>query len=306
MKGVTLILLTGVLALAVAQLARADGSYSGSKAVTGTTSLTPTGHNPIKFADPTGDSAGGPDITAVTISNTAARVIRFEVAIANTAILADNQFVGIFIDVDDDTSNGPFGGFEYTIQAAGALGQAVLGRWDGSAYATTSAPSLVKTWVSGGTMTFQIAAADLGNATSLTFWAATEVLPDEGDWADIAPDGDATYTYTLSDPHAPTKPLTLVAGSATTLPARPVAGKALVVRMGVTRGDTGARLASGTVTCRVRLGSAPLRATGRIRRGVASCTMLIPKTAKGKLVRVTMKVTFQGVSTSKTVSRRVI
>ena len=170
MKRVTLVLLTGVLALAVAQLAKADGSYSGSKAVPGITWLTPTGHNPIRFVDPAGDSAGGPDITAVTISNTAAKVIRFEIAIANTAILADNQFVGIFIDADNDASNGPFGGFEYTIQAAGALGQAVLGRWDGSAYAPTSAPSLVKIWVSDGTMTFQIAAADLGNATSFAFW----------------------------------------------------------------------------------------------------------------------------------------
>jgi hypothetical protein len=234
-------------------------------------------------------------------------VIRFEVAIANAPLLlADNQFVGIFVDADNDTSNGPFGGFEYTIQAAGALGASLVGRWDGSNYVPTPAPSLVKTWVSGGTMKFDIAAADLGNTTSFTFWVATEVLPQAGDWDDVAPDGDGTYTYTVSDPHAPTKPLTLVAGPATALPAKPTAGKALVVRMGVTRGDTGARLASGTVTCTVRLGAAPLRATGRIVRGVASCTMLIPKNAKGKLVRITLKVTFRGVSTAKTLSRRVL
>jgi hypothetical protein len=34
--------------------------------------------------------------------------------------------------------------------------------------------------------------------------------------------------------------------------------------------------------------------------------MQLPKNAKGKLVRVTMKVTFQGVSTTKTYSARIV
>ena len=68
--------------------------------------------------------------------------------------------------------------------------------------------------------------------------------------------------------------------------------------------DNGAALATGTVTCTVRVGTVPLRATGSMRNGVAACAMKLPKTAKGKLVKVTVKVTFQGVSTTKTFSAR--
>ena len=116
---------------------------------------------------------------------------------------------------------------------------------------------------------------------------------------DTAPDGTAAYKYTF------TKPLTLRPGTVAAVPAKPAAGKALAVRMKVTRGDTGGPLATGAVACTARVGTAPLKASGRVSGGVATCNMRLPKTAKGKLVRVTMKVTFQGVSTTKTFSARI-
>ena len=116
---------------------------------------------------------------------------------------------------------------------------------------------------------------------------------------DTAPERTNAYVYTIA------KPLTSVQRRLTAPPAKPAAGKLFSVGTRVTRGDNGAAVATGTVTCTVRVGSAPLRATGRIRNGVAYCAMQIPRTAKGKLVRVTVKVTFQGVATTKTFSARV-
>ena len=116
---------------------------------------------------------------------------------------------------------------------------------------------------------------------------------------DTAPEGTNAYLYRIANP------LTLRAATATAVPAKPAAGRRFTVGMRVTRGDNGAALASGMVTCTVRVGTAPLRATGRLRNGVAVCATQLPKTAKGKLLRVTVKVSFQGFSTMKAYSARV-
>lgn len=89
------------------------------------------------------------------------------------------------------------------------------------------------------------------------------------------------------------------------VPARPVAGKAFAVGIRVTRGDTGAALTSGVATCKVTLGPKPLRAVGSVRAGRATCAMAIPRTAHGKRVRGTIRVTFRNVSVTKSFSYRV-
>jgi hypothetical protein len=239
----------------------------------------PTAHNPISFTDPTGDSAGGPDITGVTISNTAARLIRFQVAIANTVLLADNHFVGIFLDTDRDASNGPFGGFEYSLQTTGATGPPLLGRWDGSQYVRAAAPSLVKTWVSGGTLTFEISAADLANATEFAFWAATEVLPQEGDLDDTAPDGDAVYTYTVSNPH-------IVSATARYSPAAPRAGRRFSVTRVTLRLASNEQVAAASLRCRATLNGKAIRGAGR-----GGCTFALARTARGKRLVIAITAT---------------
>jgi hypothetical protein len=91
------------------------------------------------------------------------------------------------------------------------------------------------------------------------------------------------------------------------VPARPVAGKAFAVRIAVIRGDTGAPLPSGTAACTVRLGLKSQVAVGRVRAGgLAACTMVIPKSAHGKRLRGTIKVTYRNVSVAKSFSYTVL
>ncbi len=78
-----------------------------------------------------------------------------------------------------------------------------------------------------------------------------------------------------------------------------------MVRVPITRGDTGKALASGVATCKVTMAFKPLRATGTVRFGRAACSMLIPKAASGKRVRGTIKVTFKNVSVTKSFTYRV-
>jgi len=73
----------------------------------------------------------------------------------------------------------------------------------------------------------------------------------------------------------------------------------------VTRGDTDAALPSGIATCTVTVGLKPLRAVGTVRAGRATCAMVIPKTARGKQLRGTIRVTFRNVTVTKSFSYRV-
>lgn len=274
MKRVLLLFSTGLLALAAAQLARADASFN----------------------DPAGDSQTAPDITAVTAANDAAGNLTFTVRTNQPALAAD-AVVFIIFDLDQNPQTGS-GGVEAIFAIASDGWE--FAKWNGSQFAASNAPSANGSYANG-LATLKISKADLGGVEKFTFWsdsvqfdAASNVIAE-----DTAPDGTDAYEYEFS------KPLTLRAAAPTATPASPAAGKAFAVKTRITRGDTGGPLASGTVTCTVRIGTAVVRATGRVSAGVATCAMKVPKTAKGKTLRGTIKVTFQGVSTTKTFSYRV-
>ena len=272
MKKVLLLVSTAALALGAAQIAQADASYT----------------------DATGDSKTAPDITGVTATHDAAGNLTFTVRTSHVSLAADS-LVDIAFDTDQNQDTGGNGvEFFFIIGSTGWE----FARWDGSKFTAAGAPSANGSYANG-VATFKISKADLGGVEKFTWWADSFQLDANGNVIaeDTAPEGTNAYDYALT-------PLTLRASTAAAVPAKPVAGKAFTVGTRVTRGDNGAALATGTVTCTVRVGTAPLRATGRMRNGVAVCAMKLPKTAKGKLVRVTVKVTFQGVSTSKTFSAR--
>lgn len=274
MKKVLLLVSTAALALGAAQVAKADANYT----------------------DPTGDSTTAPDITGVTAVNDAAGNLTFTVKTSHVALGADS-LVDIAFDTDQNSQTGG-GGVEFLF-LIGSDGWEFV-RWDGAKWVAAAAASAHGGYANG-VATFKVSKADLGGVEKFTFWADSFQLDANGNVIaeDTAPEGTNAYVYTIA------KPLTLRAATATAVPAKPAAGRPFTVGTRVTRGDNGAALASGTVTCTVRVGTAPLRATGRVRNGVAICAMQLPKTAKGKLVRVTVKVTFQGVSTTKTYSARV-
>jgi hypothetical protein len=262
-----------VFTLAVAILALATVS-----AASGSTHAR-TAHNPQTFPDPSGDSGGGPDITSVLVGNTAAGLIRFEISIANTVLLSDNDVVVVFIDADRSPATGVFEGFEYTIQTAGSLGELVLARWDGSQFIRVASRSLVKVWESGGKMTLRISRSDLENTQGFSFFAATEVLPAEDPFDDTAPDGIATFTYTLSTPH-------IAAVRPSFAPATPRVGRAFKVASVRVALESDEVLPATTVLCRATLGGRALRGTG-----AGGCRFSLPRNARGKRLVVAITAT---------------
>jgi hypothetical protein len=269
-----LFLATGLLALAAAQVAKAD----------------------VSFTDPAGDSGTAPDITAVTAANDPAGNLTFTVR-TNQPTLGADAAVFIVFDVDQNQQTGSDGVESFFLISSDGW---VFVKWNGTEFAPAGAASANGSYANG-VATFKVSKADLGVGEKFTFWSESYQFDAAGTatGSDAAPNGTDAYEYVFA------KPLTLRAGATTAVPARPKAGSLFAVRARITRGDTGGPLASGTVTCTVRIGTAVVRATGRVGNGVAACNMRVPKTAKGKLLRGTMKVTFQGVSVTKTFSYRV-
>jgi hypothetical protein len=248
------------------------------------------------YTDPTGDSAGAPDITGVTIANDASGNLTWTVRTSQASLAAD-AMLDLEINADQNWSTGD-DGIEYAF-VIDSTGWALL-RWNGSDYDDAPASSGNASY-SNGVATFKVNKADLGVNTAFTFYVdALQFGPDDKVLTyDTAPDGDAVYDYTLTVPTPTPVAVTLQASKPVATPKKPAAGKPFVVGMAVLRGDTGAPLASGTVSCAVKVGGKALKATGAVRGGVAASSMRIPAKTKGKKVSGTIKVTFKGASASR-------
>jgi len=269
--------------------------------------------------DPTGDAKGGaPDITTVVTSNDAAGTIKFQITTATPLI--DTSEMLIALNTDSNPGTGA-GGAEYLLIAGtGGFG---IGKWNGTTFAQATAPSLSMTR-SGNVVEFKISRADIGvtdrfgfSVLTANFDAADTFLgeddaPDGGEYiyamvftqcangkdddGDGKIDGNDLGCSSPTDNLESDDPVTLKASKALTVPAKPKAGKVVVVGAAVVRLETGAGIPSGTVKCAVRVGLKALPARGKVVSGVAACAFTLPKTSKGKMARGTISVTFKGKS----------
>jgi len=245
-----------------------------------------------RYTDPVGDSGSAADITAVAVTNDSSGNVTIKVT-TDQASLRAQAVLTLFFDSDGDSTTGGDGVEYYLIY--GATG-GIFYHWNGSRYVEATAPSLDVDY-GDSTLTFRINTRDLGGVDDFVFYVTSQQYNVSGTViaTDHAPNNGGGFDYSLKGP----PPLTLHSTAPVAAPLKPVHGKALAVRVNVTRSDTGLNLGTGTVTCRVTVGLKPLRAIGFLRAGRATCAMVMPRNAKGKKVRGTIKTTFRGVSTSR-------
>ncbi len=259
--------------------------------------------NSVTFPDSTGEDPLAADISSVTVSNTDAGVITFQISVTNKPTYTPDLYFAVFVDTDNDPNTGDptLRGVDYVIELA--RGEVNLFRWDGTdftrRFGDPPAVTLVYSYQNGPRIT--INASELGNTKKLNFFvtssAGATINPDTGDLDfstahdDSAPDfGKGLWTYEVK-----VAPARLLLKSFSTSPRKPVAGKLFTVRLGVARSDTGALLSSGEVTCLARVAGAAL--ASRLHKFVgkqATCAWLIPKAAKGKVIRGSISVVFEG------------
>ena len=114
-----------------------------------------------------------------------------------------------------------------------------------------------------------------------------------------------TLTLKTSTPivSAPSPPLAVKAkpvfGKALAQPTQPLAGKRFNFILTVKRSDTGARLTGGRMVCDPTVAGRLIRHTESFKAGKARLTFLVPKTAKGKQLKIKVKIVSGSQSTTK-------
>jgi hypothetical protein len=299
MTRLAVLLLVGALAATVGALAGAAGASPVRSAA-----------NTATFPDSTGEDPAAPDITSITVSNDDAGLIRFRVEIPNRPTLTPDMLLQFFLDTDANEATGePNVGTDYAIQLA--PGSVRLFRWDGSTYSSAgvSQTSLVYSYANGASLT--ISANEL-NATKRFRFAVIAISgividangnPDDTNAkSDVAPDpGHGLFTYDVK-----TAPLALVVKSFGQTPKSPKAGGSFSVFLTAARSDNGATIKAGTVTCRATVAFKPIVArVHRVSGNRATCSFSIPKTAKGKTVRGTIVLQFEGLTVRRTFSAKI-
>ena len=243
-----------------------------------------SGPTQTAFPDPTGDHDAAPDVTSVRVSDAKSGWITFAITTPNYATLPSESAIVLTVDADSNPETGD-GGAELTITLVG--GEVLLERWNGRRWARDTPPTQVRARNSRNVVSLDLHVRELGNARRFGFSVLGVDLNTavEGVVAvDFAPSDLSYWGYALANRPA----LILVAREPVATPSRPKAGRSFTVSLPVTRSDTGRAIDSGSVGCRVLAAGIAVRATGRVIAGSAQCAFVVPRAAKGKVLRGTI------------------
>jgi hypothetical protein len=248
----------------------------------------------MSFTDPAGDAADAPDVTAVTVSNDIGGNIMFHVAVAN---FTPESRIVLYLDTDKNASTGEDGadfllGLDHSTDPA-SEGWVLL-QWNGTEWADAAQHSTVAAASDSTFADFRINKSDLGGTSGFAFQVWTRRYVAGAVTArDFAPDGSlSTWTYDLVAPKPAPTPTVVkpVFGAAKIVPAKPVAGKKLVFTVAVKRSDTGAPLTAGTMSCDPSVAGKVIKHAESFSGGKAKLAFVVPKTAKGKLLKVKVRI----------------
>jgi hypothetical protein len=245
------------------------------------------GATPGTYADKSGDSGSAGDITGIQVTGdkTSGQLI-FLIGGSNLST-SENDLTVLFIDSDANaaTGDGDLLGADYLL----AVDNSTFGfeHWNGSDWADTSY-STVR--IAGGRsgLLISVNRSELGNTSAFNFWARTINMVDRK--SDDAPD-DGDYNYSIDANGPDIQSVGLKTSPAT----GPVHGKKFVV----TPADL--KLPAGEATnaqpdsysCTAKVGKRALHGGG-----TGACTFAVPKKSRGKQLRLTVTVSYEGASKS--------
>jgi hypothetical protein len=281
---------------------------AGSSAVARSTANSKT------YKNTAGRDARAPHITSITVSNTDAGLIRFNIRIPSRRQLSADMFMELWIDADQNTRTGSpnFAGVDYVIQLV--QGEINLYHWDGTNFTRRlgdpSATTLDYSFRSGATIS--ISAAELGNTRALRFLAdaASGIVIDQDTGAfddanahvDVAPNaGGGLYEYDVK-----MRPPKLQVKKLAATPSAPRAGGTFSLALSLARSDSHAAIRDGVVTCSGRAGGSTLTPTAaHFVRSAAVCSWRIPAGSAGKPFSGSVAVVFEGIRVARGVSARI-
>jgi hypothetical protein len=287
-----------VSALAAISLLGAAGAHGSSspRAVSATS----------VFTDPGGDAGTAADVAVVSVQNDASGQITFHVALSAAPSSTDR--LELFLDSDRNPSTGdPYDGSDWVILIDFGSTSFELGTWNGSGYVDAASASTVHVSSEGTNVSLSVNASELGNTTGFDFWIdSIDGSPGSGH-EDEAPDtGLWRYTLESTTPAAPAAPTAQFSVVAATAPKTARAGHTYAAALGL-RSDTDAFAGGGPVlTCSAREGGKTLhavpKAVGTANLLLVSCVVKVPKSARGKVLHLTITARMGDTSATKTFS----
>jgi hypothetical protein len=257
--------------------------------------------------EPQGANLTGLDITSVDVMNTPddSGLVTFRVTLAGAPELPPDAIVVVLLDTDKNESTGDEGVDAHILFQVDSKGAQTLlvGRYDPSArafrYVGFDPPPYAD-----GTVVLTVGRFLLNNTRGFRFAALTVVGPSGSPAAvaaDIAPDTGVAATYDLVG-----LPPLLELQRAIGEPTRPRAGDRFTVTSTVVLEESGELVRRGKVTCVAHVGKRRLRAVGRFTGAGARCAMTVPRGARGKTLRGTIRIQAAGATGVRSFVYRVI
>jgi hypothetical protein len=259
--------------------------------------------NSQTFNDSIGEDPSAPDVTTVVVSNDDSGMITFKINISNKPALTSDMLFLLYLDTDQLPTTGDTQSLGADYLIALVPGEIDLAKWTGTTYGAAPSSSSVTYSYDATGATIHVSAADLGSTKGINFGldAVSGIATDASgnfDFSkahdDFAPDlGHGFFPYQVL-----TK-LTLSVNAFTTGPKPAKKGKKFSASLAANESDTGGPVQAGTVACSATVGGKHLTATAhRVANGVATCSWLVPRTAKGTL-KGTVSLTVKGTTVSR-------
>jgi hypothetical protein len=272
------------------------------------------------WSDPAGDAQGGPDVTAVTVTNDPSGTVTMSIDVPPWAS-GPTGLSGRGIAVGLDTNlNGSDTDPTDRMLVVWVLFQPSVSSWAASPAPFDTlvqtegrkldVPSL-RSRATATNIELSFARSELGIDGGFGFWigSVVSVFRHQDGWSDRAPDsGYLTYALTLPPPPPPPAPPAVVKpviGAPVASLARPVAGKKFGVTFTVTKSTDGSPLTSGTMVLDPSVSGKLLAHSELFKGGKARASILIPKTAKGKQLKIKVTVKSGGQSATRVATFRI-
>jgi hypothetical protein len=253
------------------------------------------GATPGTYADKSGDSGSAGDITGIQVAaDKASGQMIFRVEGSNLST-SPNDLTILFIDSDANPATGQVSlvGADYVFAIDDTTYE--FDHWNGSDWVETP-NSTVRVTGGGPALMISVNRSELGNTSNLNLWARSVNMVDKK--SDDAPD-DGTYNYSIDANGPDIQSLDLKTAPI----AGPKHGKKFVVTPAGLKLPVGGPIDEqppDSYSCTAKLGQRPLRGTG-----TGACTYTLPRKSRGKQLRLTVTVNYEGASKSFTYSFRV-
>jgi hypothetical protein len=254
---------------------------------------------PASFPDPLGDHDAAPDITTISVSDTAAGMIQVRVATPNYRVLPPDKIIGVGFDLEGRPTTAD------DVFAAYVSGSDLVqvDREQSGILVPSELPNTASAVYEDGALTLSVHRDELDGAAlvglgvvsfDLVGKGESEGQDFEGDVEalDTAPD-DLTgplHSYRLAN----RRPVQLRVTETLRSSTRPRAGGRFSYSIVVRRLDTYQVVRRGSVTCAVFISGKRVRTTGRFVGGRAHCSLLVPTKSDSSTLRGTVTVRAAG------------